>query len=355
MSGTERPIRAFARRLGLTAGAIALVVAGAYVYIRFWRGNFHEVVPGKVYRSAQPSAPRLRRWIDQHNIRTIINLRGESSKAFLDAERRIARQKGVELINIRFSAVNLPPKPWLSRLIKALETAETPILLHCRDGADRSGVASVLAAMALGGERIDQASSELSWYYLHFDETPDHIAGLVRQFERWCRQDPSRRGTWEEFKHWAAEVYRVRYYYVDIRAPEALTLAPGEKRTVTLTIANESNETLPLGDTGREFAVVAFLGTSIEDRPGRRMGPWRILKGDGDLPPGESVTLDYLLNAPCEPGVYDVRLDMVEQHETWFARQGSPMGHIRLTVASPGEKSPDADPPREQPQGDPAP
>ena len=331
---SRRPIRSHGRRIALVAGAIALVLGGTYLYLRFWRGNFHVVVPGKVYRSAQPSPQRLRDWAREHKINTVINLRGDSSRSFMDAERAVTRELGIDLITIRLSAVNLPTRPWLLKLIDALETARTPILLHCRDGADRSGVASVLAAMALGNEPLDEAWDELSWKYMHFDESPDHIAGLIQRFDAWRRQDPARKGTWEEFKHWAAEVYRPHYYYVVFDTPETLTLAPGERRTIPVTITNQSRETLPLGDGGREFAVKAFLGSTVDDVHGRAMGPWQKIRR-ADLPHGESMTVRYSIWAPKTPGRYDVRLDMVEKGETWFARQGSPMGRIRLIVNPP--------------------
>ncbi len=351
MTEQDKTSRPLSRRIALVAGAIALILGGTYVYLRYWRGNFHAVVPGKVYRSAQPSPARLRDWAREYNLKTVINLRGDSSHSFMDAERAVTQELGIELITIRLSAVNLPTRPWLIKLIDALETAQTPMLLHCRDGADRSGVASVLAAMALGNEPLDEAWDELSWKYMHFDESPDHIAGLIQRFDAWCRQDPARKGTWEEFKHWAVEVYRPHYYYVVFEGPETLTLAAGQKRTIPITIANQSRETLPLGDSRREFAVKAFLGSTVDDIPDRPMGPWKKIRRP-DLPHGESMTVRYPIWAPKTPGQYDLRLDMVEKGQTWFARQGSPMGRIRLIVTPPADTATTQPAPKE---GAPAP
>src|SRR5262245_33193818 len=59
---------------GIFAGL--LVVLGAWVY-RFAAGdNVHEVQPGRVYRTAQMGPDRLREFIRQKHIRTVINLRG---------------------------------------------------------------------------------------------------------------------------------------------------------------------------------------------------------------------------------------------------------------------------------------
>src|SRR5262249_20006714 len=59
--------------LGFAAGV--LVQAGDVCL----GGNFHAVVPGKVYRSAQLSSEALGECIHDHGIRTVINLRGENA------------------------------------------------------------------------------------------------------------------------------------------------------------------------------------------------------------------------------------------------------------------------------------
>src|SRR5207244_2891669 len=52
----------------LAAGTEAVrVVAGS---------NWHEIVPGKVFRSAQLSGPQLRAAVRRFGVRTVINLRG---------------------------------------------------------------------------------------------------------------------------------------------------------------------------------------------------------------------------------------------------------------------------------------
>ncbi|MCK4602226.1 MAG: tyrosine-protein phosphatase, partial [Phycisphaerae bacterium] len=163
--------------------AAAAVAGGWYTYQRFFCGNFHVIVDGEAYRSAQPTPQQLRQWARQYGLKTIINLRGVSSGEFYARERQAAAAAGVEVIDIKFSAVRLPTVPWLRRFIEAIETAERPILLHCRDGADRTGVAGVITAMAIGGQHYEAARSQLSARYLHFDDSPEHIAGLLLRYE----------------------------------------------------------------------------------------------------------------------------------------------------------------------------
>ena len=68
------------RHVRRVAAAVGMLVLTSGIYLGGLRasGNFHEVKAGEFYRSAQPSADALSRYIDRHGIRTVINLRGAS-------------------------------------------------------------------------------------------------------------------------------------------------------------------------------------------------------------------------------------------------------------------------------------
>jgi hypothetical protein len=44
---------------------------------------------------------------------------------------------------------------------------------------------------------------------------------------------------------------------------------------------------------------------------------------DRIIGPGETLSLDVAIWAPQTPGEYELKLDMVEEHVTWFEDQGS--------------------------------
>jgi hypothetical protein len=266
----------------------------------------------------------------------VINLRGESSKAFYDEEVAVAEEEGVELISIKLSAVDLPSAYWIRRLAEALETAERPLLIHCRAGADRTGVASVMAAMAVGGAPYREARKQLSMRYFHFDGSPEHIAGFLQRYEQWCRANGRDTGGWEQFKRWATKIYHPDYYKVRIDPPaEAMVAAPGERVTLEMTVTNLADEAVPAGEAARQFRLVAFLGTSVFEEPDRELSP-RVDLPEKDVAPGESVTVELPLRAPKRPGVYEVGFDLVEEHVAWFAKEGSPVSRMTLRVAEPG-------------------
>ena len=83
----------------LVVGTVALVAALAlYLVGRQWTGNFHTLVAGEVYRSAQPTAEAIAAYSKAYGIRTILNLRGEKphERWYRDEVAAAARSEAVE-------------------------------------------------------------------------------------------------------------------------------------------------------------------------------------------------------------------------------------------------------------------
>ncbi len=183
---------------------------GYFTYVIFVTTNFHTVVPGVVYRSAQPSPEDVRIWTKTYGLKTIVNLRGKwKNEPFYIAEIATAKELQIGHIDIRFPGIRLPSGDSLRRFVAALENSPKPLLLHCRMGADRAGVGSVMAAMALGGESYRKARGQMSIRYLHFSNNPAKIAGLLQQYEAYCRSRNVGTGGWHEFRKWAMNVYHL--------------------------------------------------------------------------------------------------------------------------------------------------
>jgi protein tyrosine/serine phosphatase len=129
--------------------------------------NFHAVVPGELYRSAQLSGSHLERHIQTEGIRTVINLRGPNpGSAWYDDEVRMCERLGVTHIDVRMSAKELPPPAEAATLMAALHDAPRPLLVHCKNGADRSGLACAAYLIAERGVDAPKAASEQLhiWY-----------------------------------------------------------------------------------------------------------------------------------------------------------------------------------------------
>ena len=331
MDTRRQLFRIIRRTLLLVCLLCGLFAGGYYGYVRWVRGNFHAVVPEAVYRSAQPTVQQLMAWTDTYNLKTVINLRGDNEVPECVAEAQAAREAGLDLINIRLGARRLPPRPWLLRLIDALETAPRPILLHCAHGADRTGLASVLAAMAVGGQPYDQARKQLSMRYLHVYGNAETVGGVLLQYEDYCRREGIATGGWQQFRDWAVNRYRLGYYFIDIHTSQGLTAEPGETITLAVRLTNRSDHLLPAGSGSSQFNLCAFLGDSEDQVPDLELGS-RAPLPKLDLAPEQSAEMTITFRAPRQPGQYDVRLDLVEEGVTWFAREGSPVPTVRLLV-----------------------
>ncbi len=131
--------------------------------------NFDVIVKGEAYRSAQPSAEDIRAYARDHGIATIINLRGANPGApWYDEEVNTANALGIGHIDFGISANRKLTSTQVTTLVRLLNQAPKPLLIHCLAGADRTGLASALYVAGVAG--LDEASAEqqLSLRYGHY-------------------------------------------------------------------------------------------------------------------------------------------------------------------------------------------
>jgi protein tyrosine phosphatase (PTP) superfamily phosphohydrolase (DUF442 family) len=163
--------------------------------------NRPEPFAAKAWRGNQPSAGQVRRLAKQ-GIRTIISLRGLGNIGAALYEKEAAAQAGVQLISFKMSSRGAPRPARVNELIELMRTIETPVLFHCKSGADRSGFAAGVYLLVTGEGSVQDAKAQLSWRYLHFKSSK---TGLLHEFfcdyERYRAQRPI------AFQPWVNEVY----------------------------------------------------------------------------------------------------------------------------------------------------
>lgn len=136
-----------------------------HAFLRVWWRNFHQVAPG-VWRANQPSPHRIRTW-KRMGFAAVLNLRGETPFAHYLFEREACEQVGLPLYDLRIWARKLPPREKLIELIEIFERIERPFVMHCKSGADRTGLAAALYLVLFEGRPLEEARRQLSWKYLH--------------------------------------------------------------------------------------------------------------------------------------------------------------------------------------------
>jgi len=162
-----------ALRRALVTVLVAVLLAGALaggwsIYIQ-QTGNLHAVSEDGVYRSNTLGAAQLEQVIDTKGIKTILNLRGgDAADAWYVQERSTAARHGIQYIDIPMSEDIVPDTALLQQLTEALLTAPHPLLIHCKAGADRTGLASALYQYLVEAKSPEQAARQLSFYYGHF-------------------------------------------------------------------------------------------------------------------------------------------------------------------------------------------
>lgn len=123
-----------------------------------------EVVPG-IWRSNQPTPWRLRA-LAKRGFRSVVNLRGEGRSGAFYLEQYHAERLGLQLYSLRMSSRRAPTPEQLAILHDWLDNAPKPLLLHCKSGADRAGLAAAISLL-LQGATPEVAARQLSWRYLH--------------------------------------------------------------------------------------------------------------------------------------------------------------------------------------------
>jgi protein tyrosine/serine phosphatase len=136
--------------------------------------NFHKVSED-LYRGAQPTQEGFRE-LEKLGIKTVVNLRSSHSDKDL-------------LKGTNFSYEHIPMTAWhpeqedAVRFLKIVTDANrTPVFVHCRHGADRTGTMCAIYHIAVQGWSKDQAIEEMTkgdfGFHGIFENLVNYIRGL---------------------------------------------------------------------------------------------------------------------------------------------------------------------------------
>lgn len=153
------------------------------------------------WRSAQP-APHHFRQMFRDGVRTVVNLRGPRQCGSYWLEQRVCDRHGIKLVNFVMRSRAAPTREELRGAKALFESVEYPILMHCKSGADRAGIMSVLYRVLKEGVPIAEAKNELSLRYGHIRQAETGILDLF--FERYLADNAR---TPMPFWEWVETVY----------------------------------------------------------------------------------------------------------------------------------------------------
>ena len=119
-----------------------------------------------VWRSSQPSPGQIK-WFANQGGKTILTLRGFDYRGSMFLEKRACLEHDINLINWQCRSDSIVSVPQIQKLIGILRSVETPLLIHCKSGADRMGFVSVVYRHLIMGDPIEVAMEQLSGRFLH--------------------------------------------------------------------------------------------------------------------------------------------------------------------------------------------
>lgn len=144
-----------------------------HLVLRLAFPNRHQLSP-EAWRAAQPLPHQVRKLADR-GVRTIINLRGANQSSTYAYEARACRDAGIALVDFPIRSRAAPTREEVLKARDLFASAEYPILMHCKSGADRVGLMSTLYLHTRQGVPIAEARRQLALRYGHIRQADTGI------------------------------------------------------------------------------------------------------------------------------------------------------------------------------------
>ncbi len=308
------------RRLAWCAVAGLGLAASAEVFTVLIGRNFHTLIPGRVYRCAQPSPNDIQHYVAKYGIKTVVNLRGCCANMdWYVSEGKATAGANLAQEDITLSAGRLPAPRELQRLVEVLDRAAYPILIHCRRGVDRTGLTSVVAKLLFENATLAVARAELSLRHGHV--SLGRTVAMLRFFdlyETWlaetkCNHAPA------AFRQFVATGYAPGPARACLQIAELPSIHAGQPTAIQVRARNDSAQAWQLRPgTGSgvhlKFTVTDPVGTLVQQG---FAGLFR-----HEVPRGGSVDLTLVLGG-LPSGQYTLTAVFHVVPDVSFAQRGS--------------------------------
>ena len=148
--------------------------------------NFH-VVNDQLLRGGQPTSAGFRN-LAAMGVKTIVDLQEEGDRSH--DEKKLVKALGMHYVNVPMKGMTTPKEKQISHALKALnDNSDGPVFIHCKRGADRTGVVIACYRIQHDGWDNQKALSEarnygMSWYQFPLQRyvksyEPDDDSGIA--------------------------------------------------------------------------------------------------------------------------------------------------------------------------------
>jgi protein tyrosine/serine phosphatase len=156
-----------------------------------------------LYRSGHPMPYQLRA-ARRAGVKSVLSLRGaESHVGSNRLEWDTVQREGLKLVHFPIGSRSEPSREQVLQIIDLLETMPKPMLVHCKSGADRAGLASTIWLLQQGVSLREAMQQMQFWRHGHVRQAKTGI--LDAFFESYGRYAEAHPGA--TFREWVAEHY----------------------------------------------------------------------------------------------------------------------------------------------------
>jgi hypothetical protein len=307
-------------------------------------------MPGWLSRSRR--AAEFVKRVREHGVRTVVNLRGCCSEFdWYRGEARATCDLDIAQEDVTFSANRLPPPDELRQLVDVIDRAEYPLIVHCRQGVDRTGLAAGVILLLTTDTPLSRARGQLGLRYGHVAVGPTRaMTQFFDLYERWLAVQGTSHSR-DAFRRWAIYEYcpgrcRGSLEWLDDLRSSVVGLCEAGRGSMS----RDSCDPRPASQRpATEIQVTAGEPMALHLRA-RNLSPevWRLLPGTGtgvhvrfmvfdealtivqveraglfkaEVAPGDSIDLTLAV-APLRPGNYRLVADLLDGPQWSFSQYG---------------------------------
>jgi hypothetical protein len=205
--------------------------------------------------------------------------------------------------------------------------------MHCRRGADRTGLVSTLVVLLLTDTSLPEALHQLGPRFGHFAlGKPRFCDYFFELYDEWLQQQGLQH-TRSVFRHWLLEGYcpgGCRCQLTKLEIPKRIP--SGQPAALRVRVQNTSVKPWRLSP-GNNAGIHA--GYILADEQGRCVVSGRAGLIDAVVAPGQSIDLTLPLPALHKLGNYALMVDMIDEQQCWFYQAGSEPLQDGLSVCDP--------------------
>ena len=136
--------------------------------------NLHKT-SDDLYRGAQPTAEGMKQ-LEKLGVKTVINLRS------MHSDRDDIKGTGLAYEHINMTTLNTEDKDVVRFLQIVTDSNCTPVFVHCKHGADRTGMVCAIYRIAVQGWSKDEAIEEMTkggfGFHIIWKNLPEYIRNM---------------------------------------------------------------------------------------------------------------------------------------------------------------------------------